>query len=84
MFEPKHLSSEKLVHYIGARVTEAEDEWLCEEMERRKMTMSDLIRLALGKLQAASRNEGRGSQRALRMVVEALGKGRPPERTEAK
>jgi len=51
MFESKKLLRTKdLEHYIGARVTGAEKEWLEAEMKRRKLSMSDLIRLALGKL----------------------------------
>lgn len=51
MFEPKRASREKLANYIGARVTDSEEAWLRAEMKRRKVSMSDLIRLALGKLQ---------------------------------
>lgn len=50
MFEPKRTSRDNLANYIGARVTEAEEAWLRAEMKRRKLTMSDLIRLALGRL----------------------------------
>ncbi len=50
MFEPKRESRKNLSTYIGARVTDAEEAWLRSEMKRRKVTMSDLIRLALGKL----------------------------------
>jgi len=50
MFEPKRNAKENLANYIGARVTSEEEEWLRAEMKRRKLTMSDLIRLALGKL----------------------------------
>lgn len=50
MFEPKRSGRENLANYIGARVTEAEEEWLRAEMKRRSLTMSDLIRLALGRL----------------------------------
>jgi len=53
MFEPKLTSRENLSNYIGARVTDTEEAWLRTEMKRRKLTMSDLIRLALGKLQVA-------------------------------
>ncbi len=53
MFEPKRHSRDKLVNYVGARVTDAEEAWLSAEMKRRELTMSDLIRLALGKLRAA-------------------------------
>lgn len=50
MFEPKRVSRENLANYIGARVTDAEEAWLRAEMKRHKLTMSDLIRLALGNL----------------------------------
>jgi hypothetical protein len=50
MFEPKRASRDSLANYIGARVTNAEEAWLRAEMKRRKLTMSDLIRIALGKL----------------------------------
>jgi hypothetical protein len=50
MFEPKRHSRDRLANYIGARVTDAEEAWLRAEMKLRKLTMSDLIRLALGKL----------------------------------
>ena len=50
MFEPKRSASGNLNNYIGARVTDAEEKWLRAEMKRRKLTMSDLIRLALGDL----------------------------------
>lgn len=50
MFEPKRTSRDNLKTYVGARVTDAEEAWLRAEMKRRKLTMSDLIRLALGKL----------------------------------
>lgn len=50
MFEPKRSSKDNLANYVGARVTDAEEVWLRAEMKRRKLTMSDLIRLALGKL----------------------------------
>jgi flagellar motor switch protein FliM len=48
MFEPKRSSKENLANYIGARVTDAEEAWLRAEMKKRKLSMSDLIRLALG------------------------------------
>jgi len=38
------------VNYIGARVTDEEERWLRSEMARRRLTMSDLIRRALGDL----------------------------------
>jgi hypothetical protein len=50
IFDPKRMSRENLGNYIGARVTDAEGVWLRAEMKRRKLTMSDLIRVALGKL----------------------------------
>ena len=50
MFEPKRASQASLNNYIGARVTDAEEAWLRREMKKRKITMSDLIRLALGNL----------------------------------
>ena len=50
MFEPKRASRNTLANYIGARVTDDEETWLRAQMKRRKLTMSDLIRLALGKL----------------------------------
>ena len=50
MFEPKRASQANLSNYIGARVTDAEEAWLRREMKKRKITMSDLIRLALGAL----------------------------------
>ena len=53
MFEPKRASQDNLSNYIGARVTDAEAEWLRAELKKRAMTMSDLIRLALGKLQVS-------------------------------
>jgi hypothetical protein len=53
MFEPKRNSRDNLANYIGARVTDAEESWLRTEMKRRKLTMSDLLRCALGKLHAS-------------------------------
>jgi hypothetical protein len=50
MFESRRDSRENLLNYIGARVTDAEESWLRAEMRRRRLTMSDLIRLALGRL----------------------------------
>lgn len=50
MFEPKRASQDNLSNYIGARVTDTEEAWLRTEMKKRKMSMSDLIRLALGGL----------------------------------
>lgn len=50
MFEPKRSNRDNLLSYVGARVTAAEETWLRSEMKRRKVTMSDLIRLALAKL----------------------------------
>lgn len=55
MFEPKRQSQDNLANYIGARVTDREEAWLRAEMKRRKLTMSDLIRLALGNLQSSKR-----------------------------
>jgi hypothetical protein len=52
MFEPKRASQDNLSNYIGARVTDAEEKWLRSEMKKRKISMSDLIRLALGTLHA--------------------------------
>lgn len=49
MFESK-TERDNLSIYIGARVTEAEAEWLHAEMKKRKLTMSDLLRLALNTL----------------------------------
>jgi len=50
MFEPKHQTRDRLTNYIGARVTDDEEAWLATEIKRRKLSMSDLIRLALAKL----------------------------------
>ncbi|HSX23059.1 MAG TPA: hypothetical protein VLE97_09820 [Gaiellaceae bacterium] len=50
MFETKSWKRDNLSTYIGARVTSEEHEWLRSEMVRRKLSMSDLIRTALGKL----------------------------------
>ena len=50
MFEPKRSAKENLANYIGARVTDAEEAWLRAEMKKRNLSMSDLIRLALGQL----------------------------------
>jgi hypothetical protein len=50
MFETKRDSAAKLANYIGARVTDAEETWLRAEMKKRKLSMSDLIRVALGQL----------------------------------
>jgi polysaccharide deacetylase 2 family uncharacterized protein YibQ len=50
MFEPKRSSREGLANYIGARVTDTEEAWLRAEMKKRGLTMSDLIRKALGLL----------------------------------
>lgn len=55
MFEPKRASPDNLENYIGARVTAAEETWLRAEMRRRKLTMSDLLRLALAKLHEDTR-----------------------------
>ena len=58
MFEPKVGTKyvrkdqpDEPEHYIGARVTDTEKSWLENERKRRKLSMSDLIRLALRKLQ---------------------------------
>lgn len=56
MFEPKRTSHSNLANYIGARVTDDEETWLRAEMKRKKLTMSDLIRLALGKLHDPGRS----------------------------
>jgi hypothetical protein len=53
MFEPKRASQAPLINYIGARVTDSEEKWLRLEMEKHHLTMSDLIRRALGGLQAS-------------------------------
>lgn len=53
MFEPKHRSRDKLVTYIGARVSDAEQAWLRAEMARRELSMSDLIRAGLRKLRTS-------------------------------
>jgi hypothetical protein len=50
MFEPKRVRRDKLANYVGARVTDDEEAWLCAQMKRRRLTMSDLIRLALWQL----------------------------------
>ena len=50
MFESKQASRASLVNYVGARVTDEEERWLRAEMARRRLTMSDLIRRALGDL----------------------------------
>jgi len=55
MFEPKRAAREGLNNYIGARVTDTEETWLRKEMQHRKLTMSDLIRLALEQLHAGKR-----------------------------
>ena len=61
MFEPKRSARDKLNNYIGARITDAEEKWLRSEMKKRKLSMSDLIRAALGTLHSAktetTRNE---------------------------
>jgi hypothetical protein len=59
MFEPKRHSRDNLANYIGARVTDAEEAWLRAEMKRRELTMSDLIRRALGKLHSSKPGDGR-------------------------
>jgi len=50
MFESKRSSRESLANYIGARVTDSEEAWLRKEMKKHQMSMSDLIRKALGLL----------------------------------
>jgi len=55
MFETKRAVTGKLANYIGARVTDAEEAWLRAEMKRRKLTMSDLIRSALGQLREGAK-----------------------------
>jgi len=64
MFEPKRASQHSFNNYIGTRVTDAEEEWLRAEMKKRKLSMSDLIRLALGGLQTAKNkaNEARSTK----------------------
>ena len=52
MFETKSHKRENLSTYIGARVSDDEHAWLRSEMQRRKLSMSDLLRLALGKLRS--------------------------------
>lgn len=63
MFEPKRASQASLSNYIGARVTDAEEKWLRAEMKKRKISMSDLIRLALGTLQGTKVAEPRSSSK---------------------
>lgn len=62
MFEPKRASQDSLSNYIGARVTDAEEAWLRAEMKKRKMSMSDLIRLALGNLHISKADAARGAK----------------------
>ncbi len=50
MFETNRTTTLGKVNYIGARVTDAEEQWLRAEMERRGVSMSDLIRIGLRKL----------------------------------
>jgi hypothetical protein len=52
MFETKMYKRDQLTNYIGARVTDEEAAWLKSETQRRKLSMSDLLRLALAKLHA--------------------------------
>ena len=59
MFEPKRSAKENLANYIGARVTDSEEAWLRAEMKRRKLSMSDLIRLALSKLRPSKISDER-------------------------
>jgi hypothetical protein len=63
MFEPKRASQASLSNYIGARVTDSEEEWLRAEMKKRELTMSDLIRLALGRLHSSRVEKRRTSAR---------------------
>ena len=62
MFEPKRASQDSLSNYIGARVTDAEAEWLRAEMKKRKLTMSDLIRLSLGSLHGSKAEAARSAR----------------------
>jgi hypothetical protein len=62
MFEPKRSTQDNLSNYIGARVTDAEEAWLRKEMKKRQLTMSDLIRLALGKLNAPKSGQDRSER----------------------
>lgn len=62
MFEPKRTSQASLANYIGARVTDAEDAWLRAEMKKRAVSMSDLIRLALGSLQISKQKAARSGK----------------------
>ena len=55
MFEPKRVAKENLANYIGARVTDTEEEWLRAEIKRRKISMSDIIREGLRYVKARSR-----------------------------
>ena len=66
MFEPKRASQDNLCNYIGARITDAEEKWLRAEMKKRKMSMSDLIRLALGTLQLSKIDAARTKTDATR------------------
>ena len=59
MFEPKRASREKLVTYVGTRVTDTEEAWLRAEMKRCKLSMSDLLRLALGQYRGQPRKRPR-------------------------
>lgn len=63
MFEPKRASQDNLCNYIGARITDAEEKWLRAEMKKRKLSMSDLIRLALGTLHV-SKTDGERSAKS--------------------
>ena len=64
MFDPKRVSQDNLSNYIGARITDAEEAWLRAEMKRRKMSMSDLIRLALGALHDTKVYKSEGARNA--------------------
>lgn len=54
LFDPKRATQEPLLNYIGGRVTDAEETWIRDEMKRRGLNMSDLLRLALKQLRARS------------------------------
>ena len=66
MFESKRAAKKKLVNYIGSRVDDDEEAWLRAEMKKRKLSMSDLIRLALGTLQVpkGSKSDDKRSPKA--------------------
>ncbi len=60
MFEFKRTGRDNLTNYIGARVTDVEEAWLRAEMKLHKLTMSDLIRRALGRLRESSSQASSG------------------------